>query len=96
MPAPKKTTAISAQATIIVALPADAILSVDGAVTSSTSAVRTLVSPELTIGKVYLYTLSAQVVREGKAIQVEKNVEVRAGEETRVSLDMPVASVVLR
>jgi hypothetical protein len=35
-------------------------------------------------------------VREGKAIQVEKNVEVRAGEETRVSLDLPVASVVLR
>jgi uncharacterized protein (TIGR03000 family) len=91
MPAPKKTTAISAPAIIVVALPADAALSVDGALTNSTSAVRTFVSPELTVGKVYEYTLSAKVVREGQAVQVEKNVLVRAGEETRVSLDLPVA-----
>jgi uncharacterized protein (TIGR03000 family) len=93
MPAPKKTTGIFAPAVIVVSLPADATLAVDGAATASTSAVRTFVSPELTVGKVYEYTLSAQVVREGRSVQVQKNVTVRAGEETRVSLELPVAVV---
>jgi uncharacterized protein (TIGR03000 family) len=90
MPAPKST-AIAAPATIVVELPADATLKVDGEATTSTSNVRVLVSPELQIGKEYQYTLTAQIVREGKPVQVERNIVVRAGEESRVSLTMPVS-----
>jgi uncharacterized protein (TIGR03000 family) len=96
MPAPKKTTAIAAPATIVVELPADASLKVDGAATTSTSNLRVLVSPELTYGKDYQYTLTAQVVRNGAPVQVEKNVLVHAGEESHVRLDVPVASVAQR
>lgn len=96
MPAPKSTTWNAAPATIVVELPADATLTVDGAATASASNVRVLVSPELTYGKVYEYTLAAKVVREGKTVQVEKNVVVRAGEESRVSMTLPVATVAAR
>jgi uncharacterized protein (TIGR03000 family) len=95
MPA-QKTTSANAAATIVVELPADATLSVDGAATSSTSAVRVLVSPELPAGKEFHYTLTAQVVRDGKPVQVEHTVAVRAGEESRVSLSLPVATVASR
>jgi uncharacterized protein (TIGR03000 family) len=94
-PTPKATW-IEAPATIVVELPADATLAVDGVATSSTSNVRVLVSPELTVGKEYQYTLTAQVVRDGKSVQVERNVAVRAGEESHVSLSLPVASVAQR
>jgi uncharacterized protein (TIGR03000 family) len=95
MPTPK-TTQAAAPATIVVELPADATLKVDGAATSSTSGVRVLVSPELTIGKDFHYTLTAVAMRDGKPVQVEQTVVVRAGEESRVSLNLPVASVAQR
>jgi uncharacterized protein (TIGR03000 family) len=94
-PAEKKTEG-PAPATIVVELPADATLTVDGAVTSSTSNLRVLVSPELPLGKEFQYTLTAKVVRDGKPLQVEQTVAVRAGEESRVSLSLPVASVAQR
>lgn len=95
MPA-QKTTSLNAPATIVVELPADATLRVDGAATGSTSGVRVLVSPELPAGKEFHYTLTAQVVREGKPVQVEQTVAVRAGEESRVTLSLPVATVAQR
>jgi uncharacterized protein (TIGR03000 family) len=82
-----------APATILVSLPADAKLTVDGNSTVSTSAKRTFVSPALERGKAYSYTLTAEVVRDGKPVAVTQKVVVRAGEETNVSLDLPVASV---
>jgi uncharacterized protein (TIGR03000 family) len=94
-PMEKKTQA-AAPAIIVVELPADATLKVDGAVTSSTSNLRVLVSPELPTGKEFQYTLTAEVVREGKSVQFAKNVVVRAGEESRVSLSLPVTSVAQR
>jgi uncharacterized protein (TIGR03000 family) len=95
-PPTEKKTEGPAAATIVVELPADATLTVDGAVTTSTSNVRVLVSPELPLGKEFQYTLTAQVVRDGKPLQVEQTVAVRAGEESRVSLSLPVASVAQR
>lgn len=92
----EKTSQIAAPAVIIVELPADATLKVDGAATSSTSGVRVLVSPELPTGKEYHYTLTAQVVRDGKPVEVEQRIAVRAGEENHVSLSLPVASVAQR
>jgi uncharacterized protein (TIGR03000 family) len=91
-----KTTLSAAPATIVVELPADATLKVDGAATTSTSSLRVLVSPELAVGKDFHYTLTASAVREGKSVQVEKTILVRAGEESRISLNLPVATVAQR
>jgi uncharacterized protein (TIGR03000 family) len=94
-PTPKATWS-AAPATIVVDLPADAILKVDGEATTSTSNFRVLVSPELPAGKDFQYTLTAQVMRDGKPVQVEQSVAVRAGEESHVSLSLPVTSVAQR
>jgi uncharacterized protein (TIGR03000 family) len=80
-------------ATVIVTLPADARLTVDGSPTVSTSGTRVFVSPSLTPGKEFHYTLKAEVVRDGKPVVMEERIAVRAGEETRVTLTEPVAVV---
>ena len=89
VPAPKATTpekeaALPAPATIIVSLPAEAKLTIDDAATTSTGAVRTFVSPNLDNGRDYHYDLKAEV--DGKTLT--KRITVRAGEETRVEIDM--------
>lgn len=88
-PPEEKESSLSAPATIIVSLPAEAKLLVDDAATTSTSSNRTFVSPVLEHGKDYFYTLTAQV----NNVTVSKKITVRAGEETRVALELPVASV---
>jgi uncharacterized protein (TIGR03000 family) len=81
-----KEVSLPAPATIVVALPADARLLVDDVATTSTSAVRRFTSPELAPGKVYHYTLTAEIVRDGQTLRVSEQVAVRAGTETQVSL----------
>ena len=54
---------MAAPATVVVTLPASAKLTVDGSATSSTSAVRTFVSPTLLPNRDYTYTLTADRVR---------------------------------
>jgi len=76
-----------AAATIRVALPDDATLTVDGQATRSGSAIRWFVTPPLESGKRYFYSFRADFVRGGKTIAVEQKVPVRAGRETVVSLD---------
>lgn len=88
-PAEEKETMAPASATIIVSLPAEAKLSVDGVVTTSASVQRVFVSPALERGKDYSYTLKADFVSGGKTVSVSKKVTVRAGEETRVSFEAP-------
>lgn len=80
----------SAPAKLIVNLPADAKLTIDGAATKATSARRVFVSPKLNAGKTYIYTIKAKV----NAQTITKKVEVRAGRTTLVELnsDAPVAS----
>jgi uncharacterized protein (TIGR03000 family) len=82
-----KGTMAPAPATIIVSLPADATLSIDDAVTSSTSDRRVFVSPELNPGREYHYTLKAEWNRDGKAVVVTKEVAVSAGNETTVTME---------
>lgn len=80
-------------AKVLVSLPADATLTIDGHATTSTSAQRTFVSPELEAGKDFTYTLKAEMVREGKTVTESKTIVVRAGETTEVSFDtLTVAS----
>ena len=72
-------------------LPADAKLTIDGRPTVSTSESRIFESPRLTPGKTFYYVLKATVVRGGKTETVTKKVAVRAGEDTRVQIEIPEA-----
>jgi len=85
-----------APATIVVTLPADARLTVDGTPTTSTGTQRVLVSPTLQPGKGYSYTLQATVTRDGKPVSIEEQVAVRAGQEKRVTLALPAVGVARR
>lgn len=84
---------LPAPAKVLVSLPADATLTIDGHATTSTSAVRSFVSPTLEAGRDYQYTIKVEMVRDGKSFSESKNVVVRAGETTEVSFDtLTVAS----
>ncbi len=90
---PEKKGDTAAPATIQVNLPADAKLTIDGAATTSTSANRTFATPALENGKEFFYTLTAEIVRDGKTLTASKRVAVRAGAESRVSIEIPEATV---
>lgn len=87
----KKSSLEFAPATIVVTLPADAKLMIDGAVTASTSATRTFNSPPLKTGQEFYYNLKAVVVRDGETISASSRITVRGGKETRVVLELPQA-----
>jgi uncharacterized protein (TIGR03000 family) len=72
--------------TLVVTLPADATLTIDGAPTSLTGAERRYVSPPLAPGKTYVYTLAATWNDAGTPRNAERKVEVQAGKEYKVDL----------
>jgi uncharacterized protein (TIGR03000 family) len=76
-------------ARIVVDLPADARLFVDGQPTKSTASRRVLQSPGLEPGSRYSYLLRAELQRDGKKYQQTKKVAVRAGQETTASFSEP-------
>jgi uncharacterized protein (TIGR03000 family) len=82
-------------ATIIVRLPADAKLTIDGATTKSTSAKRTFATPALAGGQDYFYTFQATVVREGRPVTVQQRVRVRAGQTTPVRFNFNTTDLAL-
>jgi uncharacterized protein (TIGR03000 family) len=84
---------IPTPARIVVSLPADAKLTVDGTPTTSTSSTRVFVSPALEPGQQYQYTFRAEVVRKGERQSATKQVVVRAGHESRVQFDLPATTV---
>jgi uncharacterized protein (TIGR03000 family) len=86
------TLAVPASATIVVNLPSDAALKVDDQPVES----RTLVTPALDQGREFHYTLTAEIVRDGETLTATKEVAVRAGEETQVSIDFTTATVAQR
>ena len=96
VPPPKKTTSLSAPATIVVSLPADARLTVDGAPTKSTSDRRTLVTPELEFGSTYVYTMRAEIVRDGRTLAETHDVTVRGGETSTVQFQFSNQTVASR
>jgi uncharacterized protein (TIGR03000 family) len=76
----------AAPATIVVSLPADATLTVDGRATTSKSDVRRLATPALEAGKEFTYTLTAEIVRDGQKLVATETVTVQAGRESVVTL----------
>jgi uncharacterized protein (TIGR03000 family) len=98
LPDPKKDKdkKTAAPATIVVSLPAGARLTVDGAPTNSTSENRTLVTPNLEFGSTYVYTMRAEIVRDGQAVVQVQTVNVRGGETSVVQFDFPAQVVASR
>lgn len=85
-----------AAAVIVVRLPAEASLTVDGRPTHLSSSRRQFVSPPLQPGTEYSYTFRAQVNRDGEIVSASKRVRVHAGQETQIYLEFPEMSVVQR
>lgn len=80
------------EATIVVHLPQDANLTIDGQATQSRSPTRIFRSPPLERGKTYTYTLQAETNRDGHFVNTKKTVEVRAGEQSEVTLNFDNAN----
>jgi uncharacterized protein (TIGR03000 family) len=53
-------------------------------------------SPALEPGKEYFYTLKADLVQDGKTVSTTKQVYVRAGDESQVTLDFSDPTVAQR
>jgi uncharacterized protein (TIGR03000 family) len=88
VPDPKKAST-SAPATILVTVPADARLFVDGNATTSTSERRTFVTPELPVGSTNVYTIRAEIVRDGQTVSQNQVVNVTGGNTTNVQFSFP-------
>jgi uncharacterized protein (TIGR03000 family) len=78
----------AAPAKLLVSLPADATLTIDGQATTSKGASREFASPVLETGRDYVYTLKANVTRDGKTVEESKTILVRAGETSEVSFGL--------
>jgi uncharacterized protein (TIGR03000 family) len=79
-------------AKVVVSLPADAKLIVNGQPTELTSAERVFTTPDLKPGKDYYYVLKAEVVRDGEVKTLTKEVAVSAGRQSKVEFDLPTAT----
>jgi uncharacterized protein (TIGR03000 family) len=80
-------------ARLYVTLPADAKLNIDGTPTVSTSESRVFESPSLPPGRTFYYVLKATADRGGKTETVTKKVPVRAGQDTKVNIEIPETAV---
>jgi uncharacterized protein (TIGR03000 family) len=76
--------AYPAPAHVVVKLPEDARLFVDGKPCPLTSARREFDTPELKGGQVYYYDLRIEMTRAGRPVTQTKRAELRAGKETVV------------
>ena len=84
-PAEAKSSDDDGSATLIVDLPQDARLTINGSATTSTGAKRTFVSRNLESGLNYTYHLQAEVTRDGVVIKDSKSITLMKGEQTRLS-----------
>ncbi|MFO0842912.1 MAG: TIGR03000 domain-containing protein [Gemmataceae bacterium] len=78
-------------AMLVVSVPTDAKVSIDGQATVSTTATRYFQTPTLTAGKTYGYTLEAAFVKDGAPVKVSKTVTFKAGDTVRLDLTSDTA-----
>lgn len=72
------------RAQLVVRVPADAKLYADGQATTLTGSERSFMTPEITAGKDFAYTLKMEVTKDGQVQSEIKKVVVRAGHRTVV------------
>jgi uncharacterized protein (TIGR03000 family) len=88
--APEKPALAPNRARLIVELPADATLYVDGRpISTEPKPVRTFVTPTLEPGQTYYYIFKAEVVRNGQRYEESRRVIVRPNSEIRVVFPEP-------
>ena len=73
--------------TVVIRLPADARLSVDGVQLELTSSERTFVTPELPLGKEYVYTFKVEYDRSGRTLSESQKVTVAAGKTSTATFE---------
>jgi len=81
----KKTDGDETRARLIVQLPADAKLFIDGTLMKSTAEKRTFITPVLRPEQTYFYDLRAEVVRDGRTVASTQRVILRPGESVQAS-----------
>jgi uncharacterized protein (TIGR03000 family) len=87
----------SAPAKVLLSLPADARLIVDGTEIAPTRQDRrTLVTPNLAVGSTYVYTMRAEVVRDGQTVVQTQEVRVRGGQTSAVQFNFGTDSFASR
>jgi len=89
----------SQPATVTVQVPTEARLFVNDYQSKQTSATRTIVTPPLSAGQEYVYTLRAEVVRDGRTVTESRQVSFRAGGTVAVdfsNLTSPAAATARR
>jgi uncharacterized protein (TIGR03000 family) len=75
---------------LLMVVPADATIQVEGQQTSSTGTQREFVSPALTPGKRYVYTVRVHYTTDGgKEVDDVRQIRVRAGDRWRVDFNQP-------
>lgn len=85
-----KKVSLDKPAKIIVKLPADAKLFVDGQTTkTSDKDVREFVTPDLQAGIEYKYVMKAEVTRDGVPITETRHVVIRSGDDLKVNFELP-------
>ncbi len=86
----------SAPATIVVNVPEDARVTIDGNSTTQTSARRVFITPDLDLNSEYVYTFRAEIVREGRSVVDTQTVTVRGGNTTEVPFSFASTGVASR
>jgi len=89
MPQPYQQQTPPNKATVIVSLPADAKLFVDGEPMNLTGAVRQFRTPELQAGVKYAYTLRIEMERNGKPVTDTRTENLEPGKTTQVHFAEP-------
>lgn len=85
---------VSNRGRLVVELPADAKLFIDGQPTKTPSATRVFQTPDLQPGETYYYVLRAEVVRNGQTLTQTQRVTMRPGQESRADFNgMDAAAV---
>jgi uncharacterized protein (TIGR03000 family) len=84
-PSPTATAAKSNTAQLVVELPADAKLFIDGHDTKASTSRRVFNTPKLETGETYYYEVKAQLVRDGKTYSETKRVTIKANETSKAS-----------
>jgi len=93
---PQEEVRLQSRGRLIVQVPEDAKVYIDGKLMKSTSSPRVFGTPELRRDQVYFYDITAEVVRDGQKVSDTKRVYLRVGEVARASFgDMaPVTATV--